>query len=134
MITRRQLLEGVAVCATAAAGASAFPAGAAPVTPDLFVFDSRRPEAAAAAEAAARRGAPVAEAGDDLADVWRSRLRPLWRSSASTIAGVTTPGALFVIETLAADHGLRVLSRVPLRAVDGGAEPLVSWVIGPRGT
>jgi hypothetical protein len=134
MITRRQVLEsGLAAC-VAAAAAAAFPAGAAPVVPDLFVFDGRHPDAAAAAAAAARLGAQIAEAGDDLTELWRSRLRPLWGWGPSVLAGVTAPGALFVIETLAADHRQRMLSRVPLTlGRDGvGAEPLVSWVIGPR--
>jgi len=49
-----------------------------------------------------------------------------------TLAGVTTGSGLFVLETLAADRGMRVIERVELPADAARAEPLYAWTIAPR--
>ena len=136
MTTRRQVIH---IGLAAAVSLVGFPAGetGAADTPvlslDLYVFDDRYPEAAALARQAARLGVPVHAASDDLTDLWRQELRPRWRTAPTTLAGVTTRGSLFVLETLAADHRMAVVSRRDFAA--GGQalqEPLVAWIIAPR--
>jgi hypothetical protein len=49
-----------------------------------------------------------------------------------TLAGVTTAGGLFVLGTLAADRGMRVIERAELSPDASRSEPLYSWTIAPR--
>jgi hypothetical protein len=45
----------------------------------------------------------------DVTSVWLRGIRPEWAKHPATIAGLTTPSALFCLEQLAWAHGLRVV-------------------------
>jgi hypothetical protein len=69
----------------------------------------------------------------DVLDLWHRELEPLCRTGTQAIAGVTTERGLFLLQTLAADHRMHLLSRSTHRAHPGSDhEPLVSWLLGPR--
>jgi hypothetical protein len=134
---RRQVLKWAAAASAAATGALSL-AASAPEAPEssrpieLFVFDRRFAAARVAAARPAARGVEAVAFEGDLTQLWYERLDLAWRRAPMTLAGVTTAGGLFVLETLAADRGMRVVERNALTADTVGGEPLYSWVIAPR--
>src|SRR5690606_24267590 len=107
--------------ASAANLAGAAPGWGAAAVP-AFVADRRYPEARTAARAAAARGAAILDVALDPTGVYESLDLSL-RSSAFAIAGLTASNALFVIERLAWEHGLRTLYRgMHARAAGGSVE------------
>ena len=137
MINRRQMLKGAAAASAAATGVLSLRASAAssreasqPV--ELFVFDRRFADARVAAARSAANGIPTAGFAGDLTQLWYDRLDLRWRRAPMTLSGVSTAGGLFVLETLAADRGMRVIQRTELPATAAADEPLYSWTIAPR--
>jgi hypothetical protein len=136
--TRRDFLQHGLVASALLTGTLArLPAGAAELArPRLerFVFDGRFGAAVQAARLAAAAGIPLAETADDLTALWYHDLDLRWRRAPMALAGVTTKGALFVLETLAMDRGMRVLyrgahgaagpGRAPVHALEGRADLL----------
>lgn len=57
----------------------------------------------------------------DPTDVWRSVLRPLWRDQKSTVSGITNLQALFCLEMLARDQGMRLVARRDLNPTNSSA-------------
>ena len=97
-------------------------------TPYLGIYDERFAAGLAFSAEAADRGWITRAIRGDVTKVWFRELAPRWRMSPAMITGITTPQALFVLERLAWDVGMRVTSRDT-----GTAPPLVRWVIGlPR--
>jgi hypothetical protein len=45
----------------------------------------------------------------DITGSWLGHIRPMWSQRRASIAGLTTPAALFCLEQLAWQHGLRVV-------------------------
>lgn len=115
MANRRQFIQsGLALSAMSVPAASVLAAGA--LTPALrlerFVLDARFVQAASAAGGAASRGASIAAfSGGDLTALWYHDLDLRWKRRPMALAGVTGNDALFVLETLAADRGMRVVYR-----------------------
>ncbi len=112
MASRRQFIQA----GLALSGASVLPVVATAAEPrflrlDRFVYDSRFPEAVDMAHAAARLGVPLAGMSGDLTPLWYDHLHLEWKRQPAALAGVTTREALFVLETLAADHRMRVVYR-----------------------
>lgn len=112
-------------------------AGANKTVPVLenFVYDRRFPEAIAAAQQVAGQGIVLREIEGDLTDLWYEFYSEQWRKQPMTLAGVTASDALFVLETLAYDHGMRVIKRAahqrqPQHSTDN--TELYSWVIAPK--
>ncbi len=136
MINRRQVLKGAAAASAAATGVLSLRASAAASREssrvELFVFDRRFADARAAAARHAASGVEAAGFSGDLTQLWYDRLDLHWRRAPMTLSGVTTAGGLFVLETLAADRGMRVIQRTELPADAAGGEPLYSWTIAPR--
>ena len=137
MTNRRQVLKWAAAASAAATGALSLRASAAasresPRPIELFVFDRRFADARAAAARSAANGVAAAGFAGDLTQLWYDRLDLHWRRAPMTLAGVTTAGGLFVLETLAADRGMRVIERTELPADAAGGELLYSWIIAPR--
>jgi hypothetical protein len=87
--------------------------GAAPARLLLYaaLFDRRFSDSRLFSWAAQQRGIAIREISGDVTDVWYSELHPRWKEAAAPIAGVTTYGALFCLERLAWDHGMRVVYR-----------------------
>ena len=137
MTNRRQVLKWAAAASAAATGVLSLKTSAAassnsswPV--ELFVFDRRFADARLAAARRSADGIESAAFAGDLTQLWYDQLDLRWRRAPMTLAGVTTTGGLFVLETLAADRGMRVVERTALPAADAHGESLVSWVIAPR--
>ena len=127
MTSRREIVKGGAL-------ALALPAMAAgrarAAEPAVFraVYDERFAEARGFAEAAAARGWPVRAIRGDVTELWFHELEPRWKAGPAAVAGVTDAAALFCLETLARDRGLRLAARAEV-----GREGLVSWLIAPKG-
>jgi hypothetical protein len=125
--SRREFLQSGMVVSAAFTGAltllPADAAHAAPLRLERFVFDRRFPEAVEAARLAAARGIALAATADDLTSLWYHDLDLRWKRAPMALAGLTTKGALFVLETFAADRGMRVLYRGEHGVVDASRVP-----------
>ncbi len=165
MLTRRDLLQASAAISVLpwAAQAATGPAARAPSF-HTVLFDARFPEARRFAADAAHLRMNVRSFDGDITNVWFHELAPVWRSIASSgravatadmaIAGLTQYGALFCLERLAWDAGMRVVYRAEHalgssaprvaslgRAGTGTVAPLgphaspdslLSWIIAPK--
>jgi hypothetical protein len=121
--TRRQFIHtSLALAALPAASAVATRASATtPALPlERFVFDSRFAAATEVARHVADRGVPLSPTAGDLTDLWYRELDLQWKRAPQPLAGITTRRGLFVLETLAADHGMRVVYRGEHRTEAGG--------------
>src|SRR5690606_26461072 len=70
--------------------------------------------------------------GGDLTALWYDDLDLAWKRGPMTLAGVTTGHGLFVLETLAADRGMRVVYRGRHDAPVGGR--IAHVLSGPSAT
>jgi hypothetical protein len=129
VISRRHLIgSGVAASALGigARMAKAIEAPARASAPAAFLIVDERFEAACAiASSIDAPGARYLAMPRDVLDLWHRQLAPACRHGAQAIAGVTTERGFFLLQTLAADQRLRVLSRTHHGA-------LVSWRIGRK--
>jgi hypothetical protein len=125
--SRRELLQwaaattslvGTGLLARVSSAAVARGHGQIPV--ELLVFDRRFPAAVAVASHMRATGVPAVGVGRDLTSLWYDSLDLRWQRAPMTLAGITTRGALFVLETLAADRGMRVLYRGEHRLLSDG--------------
>lgn len=116
MASRRHFIQsGLALSAF---GLSGVGAAASPLRPaadrhrfERLVFGGRFPEAAEAARYAAPFARTSIAIEGDLTALWYDDLDLAWKRGPMTLAGVTTGHGLFVLETLAADRGMRVVYR-----------------------
>ena len=103
-----------------------------------FVFDKRYEFARDLSLKVAQHGIPLAEMSGDLTELWYHRYSRQWKQAPMTLAGVTANDGLFVLETLAADHGMRVVHKdaleIPAFYKNDPDETLYSWIIAPRTT
>jgi hypothetical protein len=137
--TRRAFIQsGVALSAVSLAGMPvpgvfASPAGDSGSAPaiDLFVFDDRFAAAREIARAHAAHAPAVRSFTGDPTPLWQRELDPRWRRAPMILAGATTAHGLFVLETLAADRGMRLGHRQELAETPDG-ERLTFWIIAPR--
>lgn len=92
---------------------SARPRASADTTLELerFVYDDRYPEAIETARHLAQRGIPVASTSGDMTQLWYHDFDLRWKRAPMALAGMTAKSGLFVLETLAADRGMRVVYR-----------------------
>ena len=140
MISRRQILKSglVATSLPLVAGVSFIPSRAAHAhvleQPDLYkvLFDQRFAASRDFGREAQWQGKAVQGFNGDITNVWFHDLHPRWQRGAAAIAGLTAHGALFCLERLAWDVGMRVTHRAEHRYE--GHEPLYSWVIAPKNT
>jgi hypothetical protein len=126
---RRQFMQtGVALAAY-----SLIASPGADLKPARFVYDSRFAPARHMARRMAQQGVALAATSGDLTDLWFNEFDLQWRQAPMVLAGMTTVPGLFVLETLAADHRMRVVSRLE-HAAHGipASDALVAWVIAPR--
>lgn len=111
MPSRRELLKaGLAASALPLAASAGF-AGSAPVPLYKVLYDTRFAASVVFAERAAARGLAVLGMDGDVTRVWYHDLYHRWRQAPAAIAGLTAHGALFCLERLAWDQGLRVVYR-----------------------
>lgn len=115
MANRREFIQsGIALtAATLSAGEAARAAANDPrrLKLERFVFDNRFTEAISAGRVAAAAGIPLAETSGDVTDIWFHDFDLRWKKAPMALAGITTRHGLFVLETLAADHRMRVVYR-----------------------
>lgn len=86
----------------------------------LAIFDARFVAGRVFGEAMCDRRVPVAGYLGDVTPVWYTQLDPVWRHAPIAVGGVTTAGALFCLEHLAWEHGMRVVYRGTHRDLIGG--------------
>jgi hypothetical protein len=126
-LTRRTWLQGtalVALYAWAAAGARAAAPALGNLHADAIVIDAGLPEATSLARGA-RTQAHVEMLDDDVAELFYGRLSPIWRErGVRGLAGLTRASALFLLQPLVSEYGLRTvgLRRTP----EAGCAALVS--------
>lgn len=115
MTTRRHLLQaGLAASAlpiAARAGIAHTAPHDAAVPLYKVLYDTRFAASAAFGKRAGARGFAVHGIAGDVTRVWYDDLFFRWRREPAAIAGLTAHGALFCLERLAWDHGLRVVYR-----------------------
>jgi hypothetical protein len=122
-VTRRSCLQGSALIALHAWGATRVRA-LAPVLRDMaldaFVIEGVLPDAASLARSTEPH-VRVEILGDDPAKLFYGQLVPAWRRHGLRgLAGLTRAPALFLLEQLTADYGLRTvaLQRIPAAVSD----------------
>lgn len=140
MTERRQILTGALALAAAPitfpvfASADASPARAwATPQPALFLYDQNFEVARRHARHLQAAGSVVVGFKEDLLPLWTGQLQALWKAGPAVVGGLTNANALFLLETLAADHRLKLAYRDELQSVDEG-EPLFHWLLVPRHT
>jgi hypothetical protein len=119
MASRREFLQvGVAAlalpisaCAASKPSASALAGESAPAKLYKVIYDERHASSRAFAAEVARLGAPVHAIKGDITDLWFRDLDARWKKQPVAIAGLTEHGALFCLERLSWDHGMRVVYR-----------------------
>src|SRR5690606_38561175 len=66
-------------------------------------------------------GAPLRSIEGDITALWQNELLSCWKASPAAIAGLTERPALFLLERLAWEHGLRVVFEAEHESRGGGA-------------
>jgi hypothetical protein len=114
MTSRREFLQiGIAASAWPLAVRADLARGAlaAPVPLYKVVYDTRFADSAAFGRSALAAGHSVHAIDGDMTRLWYDDLYHRWREAPVAIAGLTAHGALFCLERLAWDHGMRVVFR-----------------------
>jgi hypothetical protein len=107
---RREFLQTAAVLSAAPlAGRAAFASGREPLAIAAVIYDTRHPQARDFGARAGARGAALRMIEGDITDLWRNELLARWKASPVAIAGLTERPALFLLEQLGFEHGLRVV-------------------------
>ena len=142
MTNRRQFIQSGLVFSTLpfTEFAAMNMAVASPEGPDLtlenFVADRRYAQSMSVASKLGRQGVPVVEISGDLTDLWVNNYSRKWKRAPMTLAGVTGQDALFVLETLAPDFGMRVVHKQALDSTSLSGEDskvmVFSWIIAPK--
>jgi len=126
MATRRDFLRaGVAVSAFPALASMKqpeAPSGRAPIPFSLTIFDKRFSAGRAFASYVEQFQAPVYGIEGDVTALWYSELSSRWKAGPVAMAGLTLNGALFCLDVLARDHGMRVVFRSEHKQVSDGRE------------
>lgn len=132
MANRREFMVAGAVAAGGASLLGAHGAAAAEPHADLYtvVYDERFPDSVAFARQAQRQGLRISAIRGDVTKLWYDDLYHRWKQGAAAIAGLTSPDALFCLETLGNDAGLRRVLKVEHRPSPGGVEHQLE---GPAG-
>jgi hypothetical protein len=126
------LLTGGVLQARRAPAARAAPGADAAAPPYRLIVDGRFAVAHGLIDAARRRGVRPHLIDGDVTDLWYHDLALRWRTRPAPIAGLTTVGALFCLERLAWDAGMRLHWRAEHRCYgDGRVEHLLPSP-GPR--
>jgi hypothetical protein len=132
MVNRRTLLKlGTAGMAAAVVQAPAFGSSLLGSSPLLAraVFDERFAEARAFADVFQSRGMPTTGIRGDVAALWYHDLKARLLEQRSPLVGLTDRTALFCLEELARDVGMKVQGRIDHTFNQGGT--LTHQVTGP---
>lgn len=122
MPNRRQILQAAAV-ASAASTLSGVGAAASANALPLYrvIYDQRFAPSRAFGQKALAMGASVRRISGDITPLWYDDLHARWRQSPAAVAGLTAWPALFCLEQLAWDAGMRVIYHAEHAPQDGGA-------------
>ena len=108
--TRRKFLESAAVVSAAPlAPKVVFADGTERAAHLGVIYDSRFREARIFGLRAEQWGAPVRSIEADITDLWQNELHGRWQSTPVALGGLTERSALFMLEQLAWEYGLRVV-------------------------
>jgi hypothetical protein len=130
--TRRRFIQSTVVLSAvpwATVAQSQLAEARSSIRPERFVYDEGYPEPVDVARRVSTTGLRVSAVRGDLTDLWYNELDMLWKSKPVPLAGFTTRQELFVLETLAADHRMRLVYRgqhglaIGARAVHSFAGP-----------
>lgn len=128
---------GIAVAALAAVEPLAWPGGMDEARlPRFAVYDRGRVDGTEFGTEAGRRGVPVHALDSDPGGPWMRTIEPRLRRGPVALAGLTPGPALFCIEFLARDYGLRPVYRIEhaadttgrIRHRPTGPRDLASWL------
>lgn len=111
MTNRREFLQTAAAALSAAplAGRAAFASGREAAALDGVILDSRHGPSRDFGARAALLGARAWTIEGDVTELWQTELLRRWQVKPGAIAGLTERPALFLLERLAWDHGMRVV-------------------------
>ena len=126
MKSRREFLQiGVAALALPISARGAFASSALlgePAATPLYkvVFDERFAASVAFSREVGALGAATHGIKGDITDLWFHDLYARWKQGPAAIAGLTGHGAIFCLERLAWDQGMRVVFRGEHKHLSGG--------------
>lgn len=109
---RRQFLQtAAALTAAPLASRSAFATQRQPhhSSPEVLIVDARYPQARAFGLSASARIAALRDINGDITQLWQSELQKAWSRHQLPVAGLTERPALFLLEHLGWQHGMRVV-------------------------
>ena len=110
MTNRREFLQAAAVLTSAPLlNRMAFAGSGTAIALDTVIYDSRHPQAHAFAARSGQLGVILRPIEADITALWQNELHHHWQSAPAAVAGLTERPALFLLERLAWDHGLRVV-------------------------
>lgn len=110
MTNRREFLQtAAALSAAPLAGRAGLAQGRSAVTVEAVILDERHVEAIDFGNRAGHLGAALRIISGDITELWQNELRTHWKTTPTAIAGLTERPALFLLERLAWDYGLRVV-------------------------
>lgn len=110
MTNRREFLQAAAVLtSTPLLNRMAFAGSGTAVSLDAVIYDKRHRQACEFAARAGLLGAALRPIQADITDLWQDELRGRWQARPAATVGLTERPALFLLERLAWDHGLRVV-------------------------
>lgn len=122
MTNRREFLQTAAALSTAPlAGHAAFAKGTGAPTLDAVIFDTRYAEGRHFGTRAGLLGASLRSIEGDITALWQDELLGRWQSGPTVMAGLTERPALFLLERLAWEHGMRVVFEAEHEPAHGGA-------------
>jgi hypothetical protein len=109
--TRRTLLQSVVAIAGSPLAPGVIYAGGVGVAAQMGVlYDHRHREARVFRLRAAQLNAPIHGTPDgDITDLWQHYFSVAWKDEPMPLAGLTERPALFMLEQLGFEHGMRVL-------------------------
>lgn len=133
MLSRRSWLQGsalLALYAWASTGARSAVPSLDVLQTDAIVIDAGLSDWTSLARAA-RAQSHIEVLYDDVAELYYQRLCPIWcERGVRGLAGLTRAGALFLLEPLTSEFGLRTVGLQ--RAPEGGCRSLASLCERPR--
>lgn len=120
MTKRRKFLQAATALSTAPiVGWKAFaleqenlehePLSSPSITIDAVIYDSRHSHSLDFGNRANQLGASVRAIEGDITDLWQNELRHRWKTESGAVVGLTERPALFLLERLAWDNGMRVV-------------------------
>jgi hypothetical protein len=122
MTDRRVFLKSAAVLSAAPfAARAAFATPGARTRFDAFVFDTRHAAAERFAARATQLQVPIRGTAGAVTGLWQQELRSHWRGAPAAIGGLTERPALFLLEQLGWEHGLRVVFQAEHEIAAGAA-------------